>query len=76
MKKKSTIFALIAVVCVALALYFMYKETRATYDVTVDEDEQILDEEEEVPETGSETAKTETHGKTETDNATGSDETK
>jgi len=33
MKKKSTLFALIAVVCIAVALYFMYRETRDSYDL-------------------------------------------
>lgn len=32
MKKKSTILALIGVICFALALYFMYKETRDEYE--------------------------------------------
>lgn len=39
MKKKSVIFALIGVLCVAVALYFMYKETRDTYDIYIDEPE-------------------------------------
>lgn len=33
MKKKSTLFALIAVACIAVALYFMYRETRDSYDL-------------------------------------------
>ncbi len=33
MKKKSTLFALIAVACIAVALFFMYKETREAYDL-------------------------------------------
>lgn len=39
MKKKSTLFALIAVACIAVALYFMYRETKETYDVGFDEPE-------------------------------------
>lgn len=39
MKKKSTLFALIAVACIAVALFFMYKETRATYDLEYDDQE-------------------------------------
>lgn len=39
MKKKSTLFALIAVACIAVALYFMYRETRETFDVGYDETE-------------------------------------
>lgn len=39
MKKKSTLFALIAVVCIAVALYFMYRETRDNYDLgEIDQD--------------------------------------
>lgn len=38
MKKKSTIFALIGVLCVAVAMYFMYKETRDTYDIFIDDE--------------------------------------
>lgn len=40
MKKKSTLFALIAVACIAVALYFMYRETKETYDVGYDEPEE------------------------------------
>jgi hypothetical protein len=47
MKKKSTIFALIAVICVAAALYFMYKETRATYDISIEEEPEEEEPEEE-----------------------------
>lgn len=39
MKKKSTLFALVAVACIAVALYFMYRETRETFDVGYDETE-------------------------------------
>lgn len=39
MKKKSTLFALIAVACIAVALYFMYRETRETFDLGFDENE-------------------------------------
>lgn len=38
MRKKSTIFALIGVLCVAVAMYFMYKETRDTYDIYIDDE--------------------------------------
>jgi len=38
MKKKSTIFALIGVICVVVAMYFVYKETRDTYDIYIDEE--------------------------------------
>jgi len=38
MRKKSTIFAIIGVLCVAVAMYFMYKETRDTYDVFIDDE--------------------------------------
>lgn len=37
MKKKSTLFALIAVVCIAVSLYFMYRETRDTFDIGLEE---------------------------------------
>jgi len=33
LKKKSTIFALIGVLCLAAAMYFIYRETRANYDL-------------------------------------------
>ena len=33
LKKKSTIFALIGVLMFAAAMYFMYHETRETYDI-------------------------------------------
>ena len=49
MKKKSTLFALIAVACIAIALFFMYKETRETYDLG-DFDEEPEQEEREEPE--------------------------
>lgn len=32
LKKKSTIFALIGVLCFAAAMYFIYAETRANFD--------------------------------------------
>lgn len=33
LKKKSTIFALVGVLMFVVALYFMYRETKETYDV-------------------------------------------
>lgn len=51
MKKKSTLFALIAVACIAVALYFMYRETKETYDVGYDEPEETPeDQPEDAPE--------------------------
>ena len=41
MKKKSTIFAIVAILCFLAALYFMYKETKdsaADFDQEADQD--------------------------------------
>lgn len=43
MKKKSTLFALIAVVCIAVALYFMYRETRDSYDLGEIDQEPVVE---------------------------------
>lgn len=52
MKKKSTLFALIAVACIAVALFFMYKETREAYDLGYEETEpEQTEPEETAPET-------------------------
>lgn len=42
MKKKSTIFAFVAVLCIAAALYFMQRETK---DLYTDGDDLLIDEE-------------------------------
>ena len=42
MRKKSTIFALVAVLCIAAALYFMQRETKEMYS---DGDDLLIDEE-------------------------------
>lgn len=60
MKKKSTIFALIAVICIAVAMYFMYKETRDNYDYSDDQEpeedpEEMIEEEPEEKPAGKET---------------------
>lgn len=51
MKKKSTLFALVAVACIVIALFFMYKETRETYDLGdfEEEPEEYLEEPEPEP---------------------------
>jgi len=49
LKKKSTIFALIGVLCFAAAMYFIYSETRANFDFG-DFDETEPEEEEEISE--------------------------
>jgi hypothetical protein len=52
MKKKSTLFALIAVACIAVALFFMYKETREAYDLGYEENgPEETESEENAPET-------------------------
>lgn len=46
LKKKSAIFALIAVLMFAAAMYFMYRETKETYDFgDFEEDETEAEEE-------------------------------
>lgn len=47
MKKKSTIFAFVAVLCIAAALYFMQRETKELY---ADGDEYLTDDEGTEPE--------------------------
>lgn len=50
MKKKSTLFALVAVACIVIALFFMYKETREAFDLGDFEGEPEEEQEEREPE--------------------------